>query len=101
MNCPSCGGPAQQGPDGSWTCPQCGPISNNAGHTDRAEAMTSDQPHILAVEFLKSQKITTADCRQCGTQVSGVNGRYACGGCGWGNEWIEGHSELPNHGDSF
>jgi hypothetical protein len=27
MNCNKCGGAAQQGPDGSWLCPQCGPIS--------------------------------------------------------------------------
>jgi hypothetical protein len=30
MQCPNCGGSAQQGPDGSWSCPQCGPISHKA-----------------------------------------------------------------------
>lgn len=59
--------------------------------------MTSDQPRMPTVEFLESQEITTTDCRQCGTQVSGVNGRYACGGCGW----TEGHNELPSGDDSF
>lgn len=27
MQCPRCGGGAQQGPDGSWLCPQRGPIA--------------------------------------------------------------------------
>ena len=47
-----------------------------------------------AAAFLDSQEITTTDCRQCGTQIAGVNGRYACA-CGWVNHWSEGHTELP------
>ncbi|MEU5043191.1 hypothetical protein [Streptomyces griseorubiginosus] len=48
-----------------------------------------------AAAFLAGQEITTTDCRGCGTQVSGVNGRYACGVCGLSNHWSEGHTALP------
>ncbi|GAA3807539.1 hypothetical protein ACFQ0G_53950 [Streptomyces chiangmaiensis] len=47
-----------------------------------------------AAAFLAGQEITTTECRRCGTQVSGVNGRYACI-CGWVNDWSEGHTILP------
>ncbi|MDT9682465.1 hypothetical protein RND61_10345 [Streptomyces sp. TRM76323] len=40
--------------------------------------------------------ITTTVCGACGSQVSGLNGRYACGVCGWVNNWAEGHSRLPS-----
>ncbi|MEU5957816.1 hypothetical protein [Streptomyces sp. NPDC047525] len=63
--------------------------------------MTSDRPPTPAMAFLESQEITTTDCRQCGTQVSGVNGRYACGVCGWVNNWSEGHNELPSGDDDI
>ncbi|MCN9240597.1 hypothetical protein NGF19_07275 [Streptomyces sp. RY43-2] len=52
-----------------------------------------------AVAFLEGQEITTIGCRRCGTEVAGVNGRYACGVCGWVNHWSEGHNELPTAGD--
>ncbi|MEU9735159.1 hypothetical protein [Streptomyces sp. NPDC048002] len=48
-----------------------------------------------AAAFLNTQEITTTDCRGCGAEVSGVNGRYACGVCGWANHWSEGHNRLP------
>ncbi|GAA3101444.1 hypothetical protein [Streptomyces echinatus] len=48
-----------------------------------------------AAAFLKGQEITTTGCGRCGTEISGVNGRYACGNCGWVNHWSEGHTELP------
>ncbi|WP_327740947.1 hypothetical protein OHA87_47705 (plasmid) [Streptomyces sp. NBC_00493] len=48
-----------------------------------------------AAAFLDGQRITTTGCRQCGTEISGVNGRYACSCCGWVNNWAEGDSELP------
>ncbi|MEU9050379.1 hypothetical protein AB0D37_08235 [Streptomyces sp. NPDC048384] len=44
-------------------------------------------------------EITTTECRTCGTLVSGVDGRYACGMCGWVNHWSEGHRDLPNAED--
>ncbi|MFF8386938.1 hypothetical protein [Streptomyces kanasensis] len=40
-------------------------------------------------------EITTTMCKACGSQVSGLNGRYACGVCGWVNNWAEGHTRLP------
>ncbi|MFF1574707.1 hypothetical protein ACFVWR_18360 [Leifsonia sp. NPDC058292] len=52
-------------------------------------------PAEAAAAFLAGQEITTTDCRQCGSVVSGLNGRYACGICGWVNAWHEGHGELP------
>lgn len=48
-----------------------------------------------AAAFLDTQQITTTNCRRCGTEVSGINGRYSCGSCGWVNDWSEGHNELP------
>jgi ribosomal protein L37AE/L43A len=30
VQCPRCGGTAQQDPDGSWSCAQCGPVSGAA-----------------------------------------------------------------------
>ncbi|MBT2369162.1 MULTISPECIES: hypothetical protein [unclassified Streptomyces] len=40
-------------------------------------------------------KITRTDCDRCGTRVAGIDGRYACGVCGWVNHWSEGHRPLP------
>lgn len=51
-----------------------------------------------AAAFLDSQEITTTGCPGCGTEISGVNGRYACA-CGWVNHWSEGHGELPTAAD--
>jgi hypothetical protein len=33
-------------------------------------------------------------CHDCGAEVHGVNGRYACGLCGWVNHWSEGSTPL-------
>ncbi|MET9506933.1 hypothetical protein ABZX62_00345 [Streptomyces flavidovirens] len=41
-------------------------------------------------------EITHTECRACGTQIAGLDGRYACGVCGWTNHWSEGHRELPS-----
>jgi hypothetical protein len=43
----------------------------------------------------ETPEITTTMCRECGAGVSGLNGRYACGVCGWVNPWTEGHTILP------
>lgn len=40
-------------------------------------------------------EITYIGCARCGTQIAGLDGRYACSGCGWVNEWTEGHRPLP------
>jgi ribosomal protein L37E len=46
-------------------------------------------------------EITRTDCRQCGTEVHGIAGRYACAGCGWVNHWAEGDSDLPSESDDL
>ena len=48
-----------------------------------------------AAAFLDAQEITTTGCRRCSTEISGINGRYACGNCGWVSHWSESHTELP------
>ncbi|MFJ5550217.1 hypothetical protein [Streptomyces sp. NPDC093225] len=40
-------------------------------------------------------EITEAECRRCGTLIAGLDGRYACGVCGWVNDHSEGHRALP------
>lgn len=59
--------------------------------------MTTPPPPAAAEPDLTAEipEITYAECRQCGTQIAGLNGRYACGVCGWVNHWSEGHSDLP------
>ncbi|MFF3751475.1 hypothetical protein ACFYYH_13615 [Streptomyces sp. NPDC002018] len=44
-------------------------------------------------------QITYAECRRCGTQIAGLDGRYSCGVCGWVNHHSEGHRELPTPAD--
>ncbi|WSP58673.1 hypothetical protein OG306_33085 [Streptomyces sp. NBC_01241] len=44
-------------------------------------------------------EITRTDCRQCGTEVHGIDGRYACALCGWVNHWSEGNGSLPAESD--
>lgn len=51
-------------------------------------------PGTDTTEVLARREITTTICRGCGADVSGVNGRYACGRCGWCNHWSEGTREL-------
>ncbi|MCP9946874.1 hypothetical protein LUX12_21995 [Streptomyces somaliensis] len=53
---------------------------------EREQAATTQTP----------PEITTTMCSACGSQVSGLNGRYACGVCGWVNNWAEGHADLPH-----
>ncbi|MFD1309002.1 hypothetical protein [Streptomyces kaempferi] len=52
-----------------------------------------------AAAFLSSQEITTTNCRRCGTQIDGINGRYACSACEWVSDWAEGHTALPTAAD--
>lgn len=44
-------------------------------------------------------EITRTECTRCGTEVHGIDGRYACPGCGWVNHWSEGHNLLPSAGE--
>lgn len=46
-------------------------------------------------------EITRTDCRRCGTEVHGLDGRYSCPLCGWVNHWSEGHTELPTEADDI
>ncbi|KUH39066.1 hypothetical protein NRO40_29750 [Streptomyces changanensis] len=48
-----------------------------------------------AAPVTRAPEITTTACRECGAQVAGLNGRYACGVCGWVNPWWEGSNTLP------
>jgi len=65
----------------------------------RNQPLSAPETATAAAEFLAAQEITTTDCRQCSSQISGVNGRYACGNCGWVSHWAEGHTELPTGDD--
>ncbi|MER6249343.1 hypothetical protein ABT210_39810 [Streptomyces griseorubiginosus] len=58
--------------------------------------MNPVQTAAAAAAFLDGQEITTTNCRRCGTEISGVKGRYSCGACGWTNPWHEGHGGLPS-----
>lgn len=44
---------------------------------------------------LPPPELTEAECRRCGTYIAGLDGRYACGVCGWVNDHSEGHRRLP------
>ncbi|MGW0363177.1 hypothetical protein [Streptomyces sp. NPDC002990] len=44
---------------------------------------------------LPAPELTEAECRRCGTYITGLDGRYACGVCGWVNDHSEGHRRLP------
>ncbi|MFJ9979720.1 hypothetical protein [Streptomyces cyaneofuscatus] len=57
--------------------------------TRRPDPEPSQMPH----------EITYIGCARCGTQIAGLDGRYACSGCGWVNHWSEGHTELPTEAD--
>lgn len=61
----------------------------------RTQPISAPDTATAAAQFLATQEITTTDCRRCGTEIHGVNGRYSCH-CGWVNHWSEGHTELPS-----
>ncbi|MFD6128653.1 hypothetical protein ACFWC2_14365 [Streptomyces diastaticus] len=44
-------------------------------------------------------EITYTSCRQCGTEIAGLDGRYACTVCDWVNRYDEGHRPLPSAED--
>lgn len=44
-------------------------------------------------------EITYTNCRRCGTEIAGLDGRYACGVCGWTNHYSEGYHPLPTAQD--
>lgn len=57
--------------------------------------MTTRQPEPALNTDGTGTEITRTDCKRCGTEVHGIDGRYACGVCGWVNHWSEGHKALP------
>jgi hypothetical protein len=57
-------------------------------------------PESTTIAVTRSE-ITRTDCRQCGTEVHGIDGRYACPLCGWVNHWSEGDSTLPSESDDL
>lgn len=60
-------------------------------------AGTGPEPgkQLRAEPVTEHPEITFIGCARCGTQIAGLDGRYACSGCGWVNEWTEGHRPLP------
>lgn len=66
--------------------------------TPRQQPVPTPEAAAAAAAFLDGQEITTTNCRGCGTEISGINGRYSCA-CGWVNHWREGHGELPTADD--
>ncbi|MEU0038461.1 hypothetical protein [Streptomyces sp. NPDC006333] len=52
-----------------------------------------------AATTLADAEITATECHDCGAQVHGLNGRYACGLCGWVNHWSQGSTTLPRAED--
>ncbi|MCP9958976.1 MULTISPECIES: hypothetical protein [Streptomyces] len=49
----------------------------------------------MSASTTHTPEITTTECRKCSAHIAGLNGRYACGVCGWVNPWWEGSSDLP------
>ncbi|MEU8840761.1 hypothetical protein AB0D97_16765 [Streptomyces roseus] len=60
----------------------------------RAEPAADDSVRLPAP--LPAPELTEAECRRCGTYIAGLDGRYACGVCGWVNDHSEGHRRLPS-----
>lgn len=60
--------------------------------------MTTRPEPALAADGTGSE-ITRTDCKRCGTEVHGIDGRYACPNCQWVNDWSEGHRTLPTAQD--
>lgn len=67
--------------------------------TAQEQTREAQEMAAAAAAFLAGQEITITACRECGSEVAGINGRYACGLCGWTNPWHEGHTELPTADD--
>ncbi|MFI5864526.1 hypothetical protein [Streptomyces sp. NPDC051546] len=64
---------------------------------DGSHAESTAVPHgpELTAPELTAPELTEAECRRCGTYIAGLDGRYACGVCGWVNDHSEGHRRLP------
>lgn len=80
--------------------PKPGPDGPEPGQRPRAEPrQPRPEPAAARTEpGTEHPEITYIGCARCGTQIAGLDGRYACSGCGWVNEWTEGHRPLPTAG---
>jgi rubredoxin len=74
-----------------------------AGGVGTLPGMTDWQPGAPAqappADATSEPYFTTTLCPDCGAEVTGLAGRYACPLCGWVNSWREGHGDLPAAGD--
>jgi ribosomal protein L37AE/L43A len=81
MNCTNCGATVIQGPNGGWSCGNCG--------------ASGVVPAPIEMYF------ETYTCTGCGEQVDGVGGRWACTACGATSGYVEPpegwQSELSEH----
>jgi ribosomal protein S27AE len=80
---------------GTGTAGRVADVTRPVKPASRLPDQSPAQTAAAAAAFLDGQEITTTNCRRCGTEISGINGRYACGPCGWTNDWSEGHTALP------
>ncbi|WP_323183441.1 hypothetical protein [Streptomyces sp. NBC_00091] len=63
--------------------------------TRRPPGAHPPDPNAESTAPLPAPELTEAECRRCGTYIAGLDGRYACGVCGWVNDHSEGHRRLP------
>ncbi|MFJ3877911.1 hypothetical protein ACIPW5_10670 [Streptomyces sp. NPDC090077] len=63
--------------------------------TRRSPRAYLPDPYAESTAPLPAPELTEAECRRCGTLIAGLDGRYACGVCGWVNDHSEGHRRLP------
>ncbi|MEV7723859.1 hypothetical protein AB0P15_03880 [Streptomyces sp. NPDC087917] len=63
--------------------------------TQRTHGAHSPDTFTESTAPLPAPELTEAECRRCGTYIAGLDGRYACGVCGWVNDHSEGHRRLP------
>ncbi|MFD3876018.1 hypothetical protein [Streptomyces sp. NPDC058623] len=63
--------------------------------TRRPHGAHHSDAYAEATAPLPAPELTEAECRRCGTYIAGLDGRYACGVCGWVNDHSEGHRRLP------
>lgn len=75
--------------------PPPGSCERPDGDGSHAEATASPPLPEPPVPELAAPELTEAECRRCGTYIAGLDGRYACGVCGWVNDHSEGHRRLP------
>ncbi|CAM5417773.1 hypothetical protein SAVIM338S_02263 [Streptomyces avidinii] len=89
------------GHDGPEDGPLDGRDGRGDGHAHERHALHERHgshgrhAHPESTAPLPAPELTEAECRRCGTYIAGLDGRYACGVCGWVNDHSEGHRRLP------